>query len=239
MENLVQETNMAAADMLGTQQEGSVSWGASPIYLQVGQGPSSGNTVSNFDVGSARDMGSETWYAKKSELTQKFQRARECEKVLKAQLYAQHEHIKLELQECKNQHLESELAHREMKRSAQERKQKRLDDLNAEKYRLEEAAKIREHEFEVQQERCKAQFREKQQQLEHDIQMRELELEQQAREYELQQKLVKVNASKGRRDNGRDQGGQGLPTLCVLLWAASINSRLPFPWQLSPQGYAS
>ena len=135
---------------VGAQPGGPESSSASLVHLnvnmQVPQGPSSDSTVSNPDLTAFLDMGSETWYAKKTELTQKFQCAKEREKALKAQLSAQRERIKLEIQERENHRLELELSHREFERSAQEHEQQRLDDLTTEKLKLEEAAKIREHE---------------------------------------------------------------------------------------------
>ena len=129
---------------------------------------------------------------KKSEITQRFQRAKEREKALKAQISTQRERIRLEMQERENMCLESELAQHEYERTVQDREQQRLDNLTSEKRRLEEAAKCHEHEFELAQERLKAEFKDRQLQLEHQIKLRELELDQQMQESELQKKFDSV-----------------------------------------------
>lgn len=93
-----------AGRMLG----GTHSWSASPQRVSVGMGPSSDSTVSNPNL-TAGEGGTDSWRVKRVELACKLQKAKEREKVLKAQIGAQRERIQLEMQEKENTHLEAEM----------------------------------------------------------------------------------------------------------------------------------
>ena len=184
------------------------STSTSPSQIVVAQGPGSDSTVSNHEGGSAYGEGSsDVWKQKRSDLMTRLQKAKEREKVLKAQLSVQHERFKLEVQERENEKLEIELAQREEERLARDRDQHRQDILLSERLKLEEEAKAQVHEFELQQARIRAQYEERHRQLEHDIQMRELEIEQKSQEVQLRRKLEETKAHRLNMGQGVGQRG--------------------------------
>ena len=71
----------------------------------------------------------------------------------------------------------------------------------AEKLRLEEVAKDRAHDYELEQERFCAEFRDRKLKMEHELKMKELELEQQLQETELQHWLDELAAHKTLADS--------------------------------------
>ena len=156
--------------------------------LAVAMGMSSDSTVSNPDLGQG-ELGPEGWRIKKVELACKLQRAKEREKALKAQISAQRERIRLEQQEKENNRLESELLLREQERESLDREQMRNDAFIAEKLKLDEEGKVREHEFSVEIERMKCDFIARQKQLEHDIKIKEMQLAFEKQESALQNRL--------------------------------------------------
>ena len=91
----------------------------------------------------------------------------------------------------------------------QDREAQRGDELAAEKFKLQDMAREQEHQFTLQQERVRADFREKQAKLEHELKMRELEVEQQLQEQALRHKLDEVQGCRGHQEVTEVTGGSG------------------------------
>ena len=185
------------------------SRGGSPIRVNLPGG--SDSTVSNPDLGSQGDGGSEDWRVQKVTLVCKLQKAKECEKVLKAKLSAQKERIRLELQEKENQRLEFEIRQRELDRECLDREQECSQFLQAERNKIEEGAREQLHQFQIEQERLKADIMEKHQLLQHEIKMQEIEVEQFEQEKQLEQKLMETRVKRAQLVRSKQDDRTGEP----------------------------
>ena len=104
------------------------------------------------------------------------------------------------MQERENHRLELDLIQHEQDRVAQDKEQGRVEALQGEKAKLLEVVWEQEHRFEIEKERLKAEYSERQMKLEHDINLYEMEIEQCKHEMELQRRLDAAALQKAHLD---------------------------------------
>ena len=205
----------------------------------VTQGLSSDSTVSVPKGMEAGNVSVETWQAKSQDLTKKLARARDREKALHAQLAAQSERINLELQEKQNALLEAQLSQKEQQHRVVDREQEREEILRNERARLHEETRVWEHNLALELERVKAEFLDREQELEHEINLKEVELQHQKQQQVLQHRLgdaqqKKVDNSRGEAEQSRETDGQEGRNAQIGTWLEGVREGRTMGRESSP-----
>ena len=166
-------------------------------------------------------------------------KARECKAVLRAQLLAQEQRISLEVQEKENAKLETELSRKEQERGALDRAQERHDILQSECARLDEETRVCQHNLALELERAKAEFVSCEQQLEHEINLKEIELQHHKQEKSLQRRLLdaqrkKAEAAQGDADQPREGENPDARNAQIGSWLEGVREGRPGHRDTSP-----